>query len=185
MNDREIINLFLARDENAIKLTDERYGAKLKSIAFAILNDRESAEECINDTYLEAWNRIPPHEPADYLLEFLTKIVRHIAIDRCRKEKRQKRRVESCELTQEMLECIPAENSDDGQGCEDLTEVINRFLETCTDEQQNVFVRRYWYFDTIPQISERYGFTQSKVKVMLHRMRTNLKKRLKAKGYDI
>ena len=183
-NDNEIVDLYLARDEQAIVRSAERYGASLRNVAYAILNNRESAEECENDTYMEAWNRIPPHEPRGYLYEFLAKITRHIALNRCRKERAKKRYAVYCELTREMMECIPAETGEE-QEYSGLSEVIDRFLETCTQEQQNVFVRRYWYFDTIPQISGRYGFSESKVKTMLHRMRAALRKHLKKEGYTI
>lgn len=185
LNDNEIVELYLARDEQAIARTAERYGASLRNVAYAILNDRESAEECENDAYMEAWNRIPPHEPRGYLYEFLAKIIRNIALNRCRKERAKKRYAVYCELTQEMMECIPSGTDEEGQKYSGLSEVINRFLETCTKEQQNVFVRRYWYFDTIPQISDRYGFSESKVKTMLHRMRTALRKQLKKEGFTI
>lgn len=186
MDDSRIVELYLSRNESAISQTAQKYGFRLRQIANSILNNNESAEECENDTYLEAWNLIPPNEPRNYLFAFLGKIIRHIAIDMCRRNSAQKRYAMFCELTQEMQECIPS-NSDVMEELEvnALTESINAFLETCSEEQRNVFVRRYWFFDTISEICKRYGYTQSKVKTMLFRMRKELQIHLEKEGYTI
>ena len=186
MNDNEIVDLFLARDERAISCSAECYGAKLRRIAFGILNDRESSEECENDTYWEAWNRIPPHEPRTYLFSFLGRIVRMIAINRYREGQRQKRNGETCELTREMLECIPAQ-SDTAENAEtdELRTMIEQFLDDCPQEQQIIFMRRYWYCDPVSQISEMYGFSESKIKTTLFRMRAKLKEFLAKGGYHV
>ena len=145
-----------------------------------------TAEECVNDAYLETWNLIPPHEPADYLFAFIGKIVRHLALNECKKAQRQKRSAVYCELTREMQECIPSADCTEAVlEAEELTGLINSFLKTCPEEQQKVFVRRYWYFDPISQIAQNYGFSQSKVKTMLFRMRAELKEYLKKGGYSI
>ena len=186
MDDSKIVELYLSRNESAISQTAQKYGLKLRRIADSILNNMASAEECENDTYLEAWNRIPPNEPRTYLFAFLGKITRHLAIDECRKNTGQKRYALYCELTQEMQECIPAKNDIEAEvEAKYLSSLIDEFLETCTEEQQNVFVRRYWYFDSISQIAKTYGFSQSKVKTMLFRMRSDLKKHLEEGGYDV
>jgi len=108
VEDHEIVELYLARDETAIRETAEKYGSKLRAIAQHILRDREAAEECENDTYWEMWKRIPPHEPRDHLFAFAGRIARNIALNQCRKNSRQKRYAAYCELTREMKECIPA-----------------------------------------------------------------------------
>ena len=186
MDDSKIVELYLSRDESAISYTAQKYGSRLRQIADRILNDRASAEECENSTYLKAWELIPPNEPRTYLFAFLGKITRHIAIDECRKDASRKKRGLYCELTQEMEECIPSgdrvEDELEGQA---LKLAINSFLEGCTEEQRTVFVRRYWFFDTIPEISERYGFSRSKVKTMLFRLREGLKRHLEKEGYTI
>ena len=102
MDDERIIDLYFARDESAIRETADKYGARLRAIAYAILEDRESAEECENDVYLEAWKRIPPNEPRGYLFEYLGRITRHLAIDECRRRNALKRQIVYCELTKEM-----------------------------------------------------------------------------------
>lgn len=186
MDDSEIVELYLSRDESAISQTVQKYGAKLRQIAYSILNNMASAEECENRTYLETWNRIPPNEPRTYFFAFLGKITRHLAIDECRKNTSQKRHALFCELTQEMEQCIPGKNAvEETFEANALSQAINTFLETCTEDQRNVFVRRYWFFDTIPEICKRYGYSQSKVKTMLFRMRNGLRNYLEKEGYTI
>ena len=186
MNDNEIVELYLSRNEEAINQTAQKYGSRLRNIANSILNDRETAKECENDAYLETWELIPPHEPRNYLFAFVGRIVRHIALNVCKKNSRKKRYALYCELTQEMQECIPAKDDIEAEvEVKYLSSLIDEFLETCTEEQQNVFVRRYWYFDSISQIAKTYGFSQGKVKTMLFRMRSDLKKHLEEGGYDV
>lgn len=186
MNDNEIVELYLSRNEEAINQTAQKYGSRLRNIANSILNDRETAKECENDAYLETWELIPPHEPRNYLFAFVGRIVRHIALNVCKKNSRQKRYAMYCELTQEMQECIPASNDTEAElEVKYLSSLIDDFLGTCSKEQQNVFVRRYWYFDSVSQIAKAYGFSQSKVKTMLFRMRSDLKEHLEKGGYTV
>ena len=186
MDDSKIVDLYLSRDESAISQTSQKYGLKLRRIANRILNNMESAEECENDTYLETWNRIPPHDPRNYFFAFLGKIARHLAIDECRKKSSKKRYALFCELTKEMEECLPGDNNaEETTDLEALERTINAFLKTCSEEQRNLFVRRYWYFDSIPEISQRFGYSQSKVKTTLFRLREGLKQHLEKEGYTI
>ena len=186
MDDGSIVELYLARDESAIARTSEKYGAALRTLANRILDDEPASEECENDTYLETWNRIPPHEPRDYLFPFLGRIARHLAIDRCRRRDAQKRSAVLCELTQELEQCLPAkENVESEVNASELAAVIRRFLSGCTAEQRRIFLRRYWYFDTIPAVAARFGCTESKVKVMLHRLRERLRAVLEEEGWTI
>ena len=186
MDDGSIVDLYLARDESAIERTSEKYGAALRTLANRILDDEPASEECENDTYLEAWNRIPPHEPREYLFPFLGRISRHLAIDRCRRRDARKRSAVLCELTAELELCLPAkENVEAEVNASELETVIRRFLADCTAEQRGIFLRRYWYFDTIPAVAARFGFTQSKVKVTLHRLRERLRAVLEEEGWTI
>ena len=186
MEDSKIVDLYLARDETAISLTAGKYGAKLRHIADSIVENAETAEECENDTYLEAWNLIPPHEPRTYLFPFLGKIARHLAIDLCRRNKTQKRNVLYCELTEEMEECIPGQSDVEGEiEAAELSRRISMFLDAHPADQRNVFVRRYWFFDSIPEICKMTGFSQSKVKSILFRMREKLREELTKEGYDL
>ena len=186
MNDDQIVELYLKRSEDAIAETKTKYGAGLREIAYRILNDRETAEECEYDAYYKTWSMIPPHEPRTYLFAFIGKIIRHLALDICRKNHRQKRYTLYCELTQEMEECIPAQ--DDTEAAAEagiLGGLIDSFLAKCPADRRNIFVRRYWFFDPITQIAEKYGYSESKVKTMLLRMRADLKKHLENGGYRI
>lgn len=186
MEDAQIVDLFLARNESAIRHTAEKYGPQLRGLAKAILEDRSAAEECENDTYLEAWNRIPPHEPRTYLFAFLGKITRHLAIDACRKRSADKRSAVVCELTSELEECLPArETVEDALNVRTLTEAVNNYIRQCSEEQRAIFVRRYWYFDSVEAIGRRYGFSRSKVKTALFRLRGGLKDYLQKEGFSV
>lgn len=186
MDDPAIVELYLARDESAVRHTAERYGAALRALADRILRDPSSAEECENDTYLEAWNRIPPHEPRSYLFAFLGRITRHLAIDRARAAAAHKRSALLCELTQELEQCLPG--ADDVQRtleAAELADTIRRFLSHCSADQRRVFLRRYWYFDSIADIAAQTGFSKSKVKTTLFRLRERLRAELEQEGYTI
>ena len=147
MDDNKIIDLYLCRDETAVKHTARKYGDHLRALAYGIVKDHQTAEECENDTYLKAWNSIPPHEPREYLYAFLARITRHISLDCCRKRSRLKRSAYISELSAEMEQCIPA--PDDMECRIDdivLGQAINKFLGTLSEEKRNVFIRRYWNF---------------------------------------
>ena len=186
MHDHQIVDLFLRRDETAITLTGEKYGKRLRALALNITNDLQAAEECENDTYVQAWNSIPPHEPRDYLFAFLARITRHISLNRCRERSRLKRSAHLCELTAEMEQCIPA--PDDLQ-CRldsmELSEAINGFLASLSEEKRAVFLRRYWFLDSIEAIAQRFSLSQSKVKTMLFRTRNQLRDYLEQEGYHL
>ena len=186
MDDSEIVALYLKRDEKAIAHTTEKYGGKLLNIINRILNDRSYAEECLNDTYLEIWNRIPPSTPDSYFFAFAASIARHMAIDRLRKEKSLKRTAVFIELTAEMEECISSgNNTENVLEAKELTHIINTFLSDCPEWKRNVFVRRYWFFDAVNDIADKYGISESKVKTTLFRMRKDLKKYLEKEGFTV
>lgn len=186
MDDNGIVELYLLRDETAIKQTTEKFGNRLRSLAYGIVNDHQAAEECENDTYMEAWNTIPPYEPRSYLYAFLARITRHISLNRCRDRSRLKRNAFICELSAEMEQCIPA--PDDVECRIDdmaLSEVLNGFLSKLDKEKRNLFIRRYWYLDPIADISKRFALSESKVKTTLYRCRTQLRDYLKKEGYTL
>ena len=187
MDDSRIVELFLSRDESAVSHAAGKYGSKLRSIANRILDDPAAAEECENDTYLAAWDLIPPNEPRNYLFSFLSKITRHIALDMIRKRNSDKRSAVFCELTDEMAECLPADipGVEDEVVAEELSALITSFLKTRSEEQQTVFVRRYWHFDSIDEIAKLTGFSKSKVKMILSRTRRDLRERLRKEGYTV
>ena len=186
MNDNDIVELYLSRNEDAINQTAIKYGSKLRTLAFRIVDDLETAKECENSAYFETWESIPPYEPRNYLFAFVGRIIRHLALDNYRMNHRQKRNALYCELTQEMQECIPANNDTESEmEAKCLSGMIDEFLATCSEDQRNVFVRRYWYFDSVAEIADAYGFSQSKVKTTLFRMREDLKKKKEKGGYEV
>ncbi|MCI7794522.1 RNA polymerase sigma factor, partial [bacterium] len=149
MTDQEIVALYWARNEQAIAQTAQKFGAYCRKIAVNLLGSARDAEECENDTYLEAWNRIPPHRPESYLYPFLARITRHLSLNCCRDRERLKRSAHLCELSAEMEQCLPAP---DDAACRleenELREAINGFLAKLPEEQRNLFLRRYWYLDS-------------------------------------
>lgn len=184
MDNDGIISLYLRRDETAIRQTADKFGSRLRALARGITGDAQTAEECENDTYLEAWNAIPPHEPRGYLYAFLARITRHIALNRCRERRTLKRGAFLCELSQELEQCIPAP---DDAACRldelALREALNGFLAGLDGEKQNIFVRRYWYLDSVAGIAKRFGLSESKVKTTLFRCRNRLREHLEQEGY--
>ena len=186
LDDNRIVDLYLSRDEAAIAQTSEKYGSRLRSLAYGIVEDIQTAEECENDTYMEAWKSIPPHEPKNYFFAFLARITRHIALDFCKQRSRLKRSTFICELSAEMEQCIPA--PDDTECRIDaivLCDAINAFLATLSEEKRNIFMRRYWFMDSIASISQAYGLSQSKVKSVLFRSRNQLREYLSKEGYEL
>lgn len=186
MDDNRIVELYLQRDEAAIGQSAGKYGPRLRSLAYSITNDLQTAEECENDTYLEAWNAIPPHEPRDYLYAFLARITRHISLNRCRDQRRLKRSSFICLLSAELEQCIPA--PDDMQCRIDdiaLGNAINAFLGKLDEEKRSIFIRRYWYLDSVAAISARFALSESKVKTTLYRCRKKLREHLEKEGYTL
>ena len=173
MDDKGIIDLYFARDEKAIDETMKSYNGRLLRFASRFLSDPRDAEECVNDVYVRAWDTIPPNRPNN-LFAYLAAICRNAALDVVKKNSAQKRSAQLVELTQEMNECIPDNNITDEQS-EELARCINGFLATLPKEKRAVFLGRYWYNEPILEIAKRTGFSQSKVKTMLHRMRESLK----------
>ena len=177
MDDAEIINLYFERDENAVKATMKRYNERLFRFARRFLSDDRDAEECVNDAYTRAWNTIPPHRP-DNLFAYVAALCRNAALDVIKKNTAQKRSAQLVELTHEMSECIPDQSSISDDRSEELSEYINEYLATLPREKRAVFLGRYWYNEPISDISRKTGFSQSKVKTMLHRMREDLREHI-------
>ena len=179
MQDPTIVDMFLERDESAVAFAREKYGARLRRIAYNVLGDAGAAEECEADAYIEAWNRIPPHEPREYLFAFLAKIVRAKALDRARALSAQKRGAEFAELTAEISAML--RSPDDPQADlekKELLSAVGAFINGLPGEKKRVFVSRYWYMEPVADIAERYGMRPEKVKSMLFRLRAALRKQL-------
>lgn len=184
MDDARITELFLRRDEAAISAAAEKYGPRLQAIARNLLGSDADAEECVNDAWLEAWNRIPPHEPGDYLFAFLAKIVRAKAINRVKAMSAEKRSAELVSLTDELSGMLrSADNTEAAVEAQELAEAVNRWLRGVTEEKRRVFVHRYWYAESLKQIADRYGMSEPKVKSLLWRVRRELAKQLEKEGF--
>ncbi len=183
VDDRTIIQMYWDRNEEAIDKTRDKYGRYCYSIAYGILHNNEDAEESENDTYLGAWGSMPPHRP-DILSTFLGKITRNISLKKWRSKNTIKRGEGQVELTlDELTECIPAtESTDEAVELKELGRLIDLFLRRIPENERNVFICRYWYFDSIEDICERFGYSASKVKMMLHRTRKKLQAKLEAEG---
>ena len=152
-----------------------------------VLENEEDAEECVSDTWFSAWNSIPPHEPRSYLFAFLARITRHLSLDRCRSRNREKRGGGAvAALTEELLQCLPGgETPEEALDLQTLGERISAFLQAQPAEKRNLFLRRYWYCDSILDIARRYGLSESKVKSSLSRSRKALREQLRKEGYDV
>ena len=184
MDDLQIIELYWQRSERAIAETVSKYGSYCRAIACSILRSREDAEESVNDTWLSAWNAMPPHRP-NILSAFLGKITRRLSIDRWRALSAEKRGGGQLPLAlAELDECLPAGN--DVSAAVEMTELtasIDRFLDALPVTERRVFLCRYWYLHTVPAIASRFGFSESKVKSMLHRTRGRLRVHLGKEGF--
>ncbi|MBO4563003.1 MAG: RNA polymerase sigma factor [Clostridia bacterium] len=186
MDDSKIVDLFLRRDETALKLTEAKYGKRLFGLASSILGDKETASECVNDTLLKAWDSIPPNEPRKFLPAYLLRITRQLAFDRIREDSAKKRSATVTELTREIEECIPSGfDMTEELEAKELKQSINRFLDKLSRDKRDVFIRRYWFCDPVADIAARMGFRESKVKTMLFRTRNELRSYLEKEGYRV
>ena len=178
-DDQKIIELYFGRSEQALMETAVKYGRYCTSIAYGILGSREDAQECVSDAYLTAWNAIPPRRPND-LGTYLGKITRNLSIDRLRTRNRDKRGGGEVPLAlEELEEVVAGSDSPENEAVrKELTAALNRFLAGLTQQERYVFVRRYWYLDSLGDIAEKTGFSGSKVASMLYRLRGRLKKQL-------
>lgn len=184
MDDAKIIDLFWARNEDAIKETDKVYGRKLHSLANKIVNNREDAEESVSDTYMKTWEIIPPQRP-NHFYAFLASICRHLSFHKVDWKMAAKRNAEVVSLTQEMELCIPDTSRDRVLEGKELGRIMNAFLESIPKDTRLIFLRRYWHLDTIAEIAARYGMTESKVKMQLSRTRTKLRTYLESEGINV
>ena len=184
MEDSQIVELYWSRSEAAIAETEEKFGPYLSQISYRILNDREDSRECVNDTYIDAWNSMPPHRP-QILATFLGKITRRISLDRWRSDHALKRGGGEVPLALEELgDCVSAASDVETEVQRlELRRSINGFLDGLGETERRVFLCRYWYFEPIQTIGERFGFSRSKVSSMLLRTRKKLKKHLSEEGY--
>ncbi len=180
MDDQHIVELYWARDEEAISHSSRQYGAYCYAIAYRVLAVREDSEECVNDTWLDAWNSMPPHRPS-VLSAFLGKITRRIAIDRYREKHAQKRGGGELPLAlEELSECIAGDGDPVRQTeLKEIAGAVGRFVNDLPDTERRLFIRRYFHMESIADLAHAFGFGQSKVKSMLHRTRGKLQRFLR------
>ncbi len=185
MEDQQIVDLYFARSESAITETDRKYGRYCHSIAYNILEDHEDAKEIVNDTYLKAWNTIPPNRP-DPLKPYVGMISRHLSLDRYEEYHTQKRGGQVPLVLEELAECIPDNDSreDIGESVA-LNDALAKFIRSLPDKTQRIFLRRYWYASSVAEIAEEYGMRENSVNVLLHRTRKKLKDHLQKEGFDL
>ena len=183
VNDQAIVQLFWDRDENAIAEAKKRYETYCLYIANNVLHDPEDSEECLNDVLLAAWNSIPPHRPEN-LRTYLGKLMREIAINRWKMNSRKKRiPSDAVQSLDEIAEIVSGGDFSDEFDRAELAREISRFLYSVDETKRNVFIRRYWHYDSIDSICQRYGFGKSKVLMMLKRTRDDLARHLKKEGF--
>ena len=185
MEDLEIIGLYFKRDEKAITETTVKYGTFCHRIALNILSTVEDAEECVNDTYMQAWNSIPPQKP-DKLGSWLGRVVRNIAYNLWKKNHQQKRCTGMEELLDELEDCIPSpdtvEREIEGQ---ELTKVINTWLAALTKKDRILFVRRYWNGESVNALAKKAGISPAAMTKRMYRLRRGLKSTLEKEGYSL
>ena len=187
MKDTEILDLYFDRNEQAIAETQNKYGSYCFSIAIHVLHDQEDADECVNDTWMRAWNSIPPNRP-DHLNIFLGTITRNLSFDRWKKKKALKRGSGEFETQiDELEECIPAGGASTEEAVEaaELQRMINDFLRSLPEKERNVFLRRHWYSEEYAEIAKRYGMNLNSVKTSLFRTRGKLKAYLEKQGITV
>ena len=186
MDDTDIIQLYWDRNDQAIRITAEKYGRYCKSIAKNILNNDEDAEECVNDTYWNAWNSMPIHWP-EQLSTFLGKITRNLSFNKYKHNHAEKRGGGEIALVlEELTDCVSdtdgVEQIIDSQ---ELAKAINTFVRSLSPDKRNIFVRRYWYADSVSKIAADYGMLQGTVSKALERTRKQLKSYLTERGFEL
>ena len=181
MNDQLIIELFFKRCEEAIAATSEKYGKLCKSISDRILKNNEDAEECVSDTLLKAWNSIPPQNPR-YLFAYLAKICRNDALGKLEHKNAQKRKAEVVRLTEEMECCIPDVRQLRSMESRVLGQALDSFVRTLPRENRMIFLRRYWYMDSVAEIARKLGLSEGAVHMRLGRIKEKLRTYLEKEG---
>lgn len=181
MTDSQIIALFWERSEEAIRETDAAYGRRLYAISDKILRSPQDAEESVSDTYMKAWETIPPQKPM-YFFAYLAKICRNFSLSRLQWNSAAKRSAQIVSLTKELESCIPDRSQERKLEGEEIGKLLNVFLESLSQDSRLIFLRRYWYTDSIQEIAARYHITESKVKTQLHRTRRKLQQYLAKEG---
>lgn len=182
MEDKEIIDLLFARNENGLLQTEEKYGRMYCNILRQALSDESDVEECANDVLMGLWNSIPPQYP-NHFPSYICRLARHIGITRYRYNNRQKRALGCSVLLSELEHCIPAPDQYEAtENARTLYAVMEQFLRGLDEQTQVLFIRRYYYMETVKELAQRFGVTENFVSVRLHRARKTLKELLRKEG---
>ena len=186
MDDEKIVQLYWDRNEQAITATADKYGSYCASIAKNILNNKEDAEECVNDTFINAWNSMPPHRPS-ILSAFLGKITRNLSLNRYKYNTADKRGGGEVALVlDEIAELVSGTDSVEQKiHHKELLKAIDAFLDRLPPNKRSIFVCRYWYYDSISDIASRFGVTENNVSVTLNRLRLKLRNDLLERGFEL
>lgn len=184
MDDLQIIELYFARDEKAIKETDIRYGKLCFNLANNILSNNQDSEECVNDTYLNVWNAIPPTRP-NHFMAFICKITRNLSLKKLEFKMALKRTPNALLSFDELESVLPDNRMNPDIENEEIGKIISAFLRSEKEDARNVFIRKYVHFDSISEIATRYSFTESKVKNLLYHSRNRLRKCLRKEGIEV
>ena len=182
MDDKHIIHLLFDRSEQAIAILIQKFGSRLLATARNILSDRLDAEECVSDTYLAIWNAIPPATP-EPLAGFVYKTGRNLALKRLRHNTALKRNSHYDLSLEELSGCISGGSLDDAISARELGQAIDRFLTTLPRDSRVMFLRRYWFGDSVKQIAAALGYSENTVSVRLNRCRSKLRAYLEQEGY--
>ncbi len=185
LEDSKIIELFEDRNEDAVSKASEKYGAYCIAVAKNILESDEDTDECMNDVYFSLWNSIPPNKPKN-LKAYMSKICRNIALNKIRAQNTEKRGGKEAEnVFDEISEFVSGkENTEKSYEQKELIEEINRFLKKQQKEKRKIFVLRYWYFESFPNIAKRFGKSEDSIRNTLFRTRKKLKKYLSERGFE-
>lgn len=185
MTDEEIIDLFFERSEQAISELAKKHGRVVNRVAFNILGDPEDAKECVNDTWLGAWNSIPPHRPAP-LGTYVCRIARNLAVKRYHANFAQKRNSRYDVALDELEECIPDSSTvEDSFDANELACIIDSFLDTLSYKDKFLFMRRYWFADSLADAAKMAGMSYNTAAVRLHRIKEKLRKQLLKEGVPV
>ncbi len=184
MDDNKITELFFARSEDAILELGKKYGRYARYIALGILENREDADEIVNDTYLRIWNSVPPTRP-DNLKAYVATVTRSLALDRIDRNNALKRKENVLYILDELSECIGSGGADEVNASIDLSALLNRFIHSLSERKQKVFLMRYWYMRTDIEIAKETGLSTGSVRSILSRTRKKLREILKEEGFDV
>ena len=186
MDDSKIVQLYWDRDEQAIPATSDKYGTYCISIAQNILGNQEDAEECVNDTYMSAWNSMPPHRPR-ILSVFLGKITRNLSLNRYKQNTAGKRGGREVPVVLDEIAELVSDTGSVEQEVDrkELVKAIDAFLDRLPTDKRSIFICRYWYFDSVSKIAARFGMTENHVSVTLNRLRVKLHNDLLERGFDL